>query len=83
MAIILALYNGAKIEAEITGSKLMPKAEQAYELSRTGYDVGRFSWLELIAAQQKLSEIRIRYIEALRDAHLARAQISKFMKEGR
>ena len=60
----------------------MPKAEQAYELSRDGYAAGRFSWLELIAAQQNLADIRIRYIESLRAAHLAHAQISKFMKEG-
>ncbi len=83
LATVLALYRGSMIEVELTKNNLIPKAEQAYELSRAGYDAGRFSWLELIAAQQNLSEIRIRYIEALRDAHLARAQISKFMKEGR
>jgi DNA-dependent RNA polymerase auxiliary subunit epsilon len=38
--------------------------------------------LELIAAQQNLADIRIRYIESLRDAHLAYAQLSKFIKEG-
>ena len=82
LATALALYNGAMVEVELTKNKLIPKAEQAYELSRVGYDIGRFSWLELIAAQQNLADIRIRYIISLRDAHLARAQISKFMKEG-
>ena len=82
LAMLLALYNGAKIEAELTKENLIPKATQAHNLSRAGYDVGRFSWLELIAAQQKLADIRVRYIESLRDAHRARAQIYKFMKEG-
>jgi outer membrane protein, heavy metal efflux system len=82
LASLLALYDGAKAEVELTKDNLMPKAEQAYELSREGYGIGRFSWLELIAAQQNLADIRIRYIESLRDAHLAHAQISKFMKEG-
>ena len=82
LATVLALYNGAKMEVELTKKNLIPKAEQAYELSRKGYDAGRFSWLELIAAQQNLANIHIRYIESLRDAHLAHAQIYKFINEG-
>lgn len=78
----LAIYSGAKLEVDLTKKNLIPKAEQAYELSREGYNTGRFSWIELIAAQQNLADIRIRYIESLRDAHLAHAQISKFIKAG-
>ena len=76
-----ALFNGAQKQVEITKTKLLPMAEQAYELSREGYDIGRFSWIELIAAQQNLADIRIRHIESLHEAHLAYAQISKFNKE--
>ncbi|MEN8254527.1 MAG: TolC family protein [Verrucomicrobiota bacterium] len=82
LSMLTAIYGGAKMEAEMTRDKLMPKAEQAYGLSRAGYDAGRFSWFELINAQHHLADIRIRHIESLRDAHLARAQISKFMKKG-
>ncbi|MEN7973094.1 MAG: TolC family protein [Verrucomicrobiota bacterium] len=78
----VALFTGAMAEVDLMKNKLMPKAEEAYELSRSGYEAGRFSWLELIAAQQSLAEIRIRYIDSLRDAHLALARISKFRKEG-
>ena len=70
------------MEAELTRDKLIPKAEQAYQLIKAGYDAGRYSWLELIAAQQHLADIHIRQIEALRDAHFARAQIYRFLKEG-
>ena len=66
----------------MTRDQLIPKVEKAYELSRAGYDIGRYSWLELIAAQQNLAEIRVRQIETLKDAHLARADIENFMKEG-
>lgn len=82
LATLAALYKGACAEVELTKNKLMPKAEQAYKLSRAGYDAGRFSWLELIAAQQNLADIRIRYIGSLRDAHLAHARLTKFIKEG-
>jgi len=78
----LALYRGANAQAEMGQEKLIPKAEQAYELSRAGYESGRFSWLELIAAQQHLADIRIGYIEALKEAHLARIEIMKLIAEG-
>ncbi|MDF7822970.1 TolC family protein [Pontiellaceae bacterium B12227] len=82
LSMLIALYNGAKTEAEMTRDNLTPKAERAYELSRAGYDAGRFSWYELINAQQHLAEIRVRYIEALQDAHVARAEVSQFLQEG-
>ena len=81
LSVIAALYKGAKMEAELTRTKLIPKAEQAYELSKTGYEAGRYSWIELIASQQHLAEIRVREIDALKDAHLARAEIYRYMKE--
>ena len=82
LSVVAALYDGAKLEAATVRDSLMPKAEQAYELSQAGYEAGRFSWFELINAQQHLTDIRIRHIEALKDAHLAWAEITKFMKEG-
>jgi cobalt-zinc-cadmium efflux system outer membrane protein len=81
-SVVSALYKGAKMEAELTRDRLVPKAEEAYQLSRSGYEAGRYSWMELIASQQHLAEIRVREIEALRDAHLARAELYRFMKEG-
>ncbi len=77
-----ALYEGTRAQVEMGRQKLIPKAEQAYELSRAGYEAGRFSWLELIAAQQHLAELRMGYIEALKEAHLARIEILKLRAEG-
>ncbi len=82
LSVLVSAYAGAKREAEMTRDELIPKAERAYALSKSGYDAGRFSWMERIAAQQHLAEIRIRYIEALREAHLALAELSRFMQEG-
>jgi cobalt-zinc-cadmium efflux system outer membrane protein len=77
-----ALYTGAKAQAKMGQNKLIPKAEQAYELSRAGYETGRFSWLELIAAQQHLADIRLGYIEALKEGHVARIEILKLKAKG-
>lgn len=79
---LLALYNGTRLQVEISQNRLIPKAQQAYDVSRAGYESGRFSWLELIQAQQHLADIRIRHIELLREAQLIRAALSKFTNEG-
>jgi len=78
---LVALYRGAKMEAEMTAERLVPKAQEAYDVSKAGYEAGRFSWVELIGAQQHLAEIRVRNVEALRDAHFAQAEIKQFIKE--
>jgi cobalt-zinc-cadmium efflux system outer membrane protein len=82
VAVIAAVYRGAKMEADLTREKLIPKAEEAYQLCRTGYETGRYSWVELIRSQQHLAEIRVREIEALKAAHLTRAKLYRYMKEG-
>ncbi|MEI6892719.1 MAG: TolC family protein [Pontiella sp.] len=82
LSVLVAVYSGAKLEAEMTRDRLMPKAKKAYQLSKNGYDAGRFSWFELITAQQHLADIRVRQIDALKEAHIARAEVSRFMKKG-
>ncbi len=81
LAATVELYSGAKTQAEMVRDNLIPKAKKAYELSRIGYESGRFSWLELIAAQQRLADIRITYIETLKDAHLEWITILKLTTE--
>jgi len=65
-------------EASQYKTRMLPLAEQAYVLTRKGYDVGRYSWMELLAAQQNLASLRIRYIEALLVAHQASAELNQF-----
>lgn len=81
LATAVELYAGAKTQSEMVRDRLIPKAEKAYELSRKGYESGRFSWLELIAAQQRLADIRITYIETLNEAHLEWIKILKLTTE--
>ncbi len=79
--ILQELHKGAVMEVNLTRDKLLPKAEQAHAISREGYEAGRFSWLELISAQQHLAEIRIRYIESLLAVHRIEAELEPFRKE--
>ena len=70
------------MQVAISKEQLIPGAEEAYKISLKGYEAGRFSWIELIAAQQNLADIKIEYIEYLREAHLITAKLSKFLNEG-
>jgi len=69
-----------RVEAEATQYKnrMLPMAEEAYALTRKGYDAGRYSWMELLAAQKNLTEIRIRTVETLLDAQKASASLAQF-----
>ncbi len=79
---LLALYKGTQARIDISKNNLIPTAQKAFEVSRKGYEMGQFSWLELISTQQNLGEIRIGYIGYLSDAHRIHAQLSKFITEG-
>lgn len=75
--------KGAVMETTLIRDNLLPRAEQAYAISREGYEAGRFSWLELISAQQHLADLRIRYIESLLAVHRLDAELMKFREETR
>ncbi len=70
-------YETAAAKASRYRETLLPKANKAYELSRAGYDSGRYSALELVIVQQRLATTHIRHIEAQRDALIARAQLNQ------
>jgi outer membrane protein, heavy metal efflux system len=79
MANIITEFEIAAAEAKRCRDRLLPKTQRSYEICQEGYAVGRYSWMELIMAQQTLAETRIRYIEAQRDAWLALAELNKFI----
>jgi len=75
---VVLTYRRAGAEATQYKIRMLPIAEQTYALSRKGYAAGRYSWMELLAAQQNLAEIRIRTIEALLEAQKAAAKLTRF-----
>lgn len=72
------LYNTKKSQVDLINKQLIPNAKKAYELSRKGYETGRYSWMELIVAQKNHAEINLSYIEYLREAHLIYNKLLKF-----
>ena len=63
--------------AEILTTQALPSASRAFSLARTGYGLGRFSYLEVLGAQRSLFEVKQQHIAALKEFHLAKAQAER------
>lgn len=64
-------------EAESLKATILPAAEKAFSLSRQGYQVGRFPYLEVLDAQRTLFEAKSQYIAALKTYHTRRAEVER------
>lgn len=65
----------ARHEVERLRTAMIPKAEEAVEINRRGFEQGRFTFLALDQSQRKLFELRIRELEATARYHTLLAEI--------
>lgn len=63
--------------AESLKNSILPAAKEAFKLARVGYGLGRFPYLEVLDAQRTLFDAREQYITALKDYHLAKAEVER------
>ena len=59
------------------GGVAIPRATEALEQTRAGYDRGRFSFLELASVQEELLSLRAATIDAAADYHRLLAEIER------
>ncbi len=67
------------VEASTLKSSILPSATQAFRLARDGYAAGRFPYLEVLDAQRSLFFARQQQIEALREFHIAQAEVARLI----
>jgi outer membrane protein, heavy metal efflux system len=72
-----SVLDTARAEADTLRRDVIPRAETALAGARTGYARGAFTYLEVFSAQTALFDFRAREVEALRRAHLARAEFDR------
>lgn len=58
-------------------TSILPSAEKAFTLSRQGYRAGKFPYLEVLDAQRTLFEVKEQYISALKEYHVAKAEVDR------
>jgi len=57
--------------------KILPSAEKAFRLSREGYGIGKFPYLEVLDAQRTLFDTREQYLNTLKNYHRAKAEVER------
>jgi cobalt-zinc-cadmium efflux system outer membrane protein len=57
--------------------EILPGADAAFEQVRQGYAQGLFRNVDVLDAQRRLSELRLRELEALRAYHQAKAEVER------
>ena len=67
----------ARVEVEVLRGEVLPQAERALDQIRTGFERGRFSYLELSGAQQDLIDTLRASIEAAGTVHRLDTEIER------
>ncbi|MGH8175048.1 MAG: TolC family protein, partial [Steroidobacter sp.] len=73
--------GAARLRSDTLRSEAIPQAQTALEQTQYGYDRGRFSYLELVTAQQELLALQEAAIDAAADHHRLRAEIERLTSE--
>lgn len=77
---LLALHQemeAARARIETLRNDAVPQAQLALDQTRSGYERGRFSFLELISVQEELLALRSAAIDAAADYHRLLAEIER------
>lgn len=73
-------WRTAYTEAEQLKTDLLPTAEKAFSLARSGYERGKFPYLEVLDAQRTLFDAYSQYYDALKRYHTARANVQRLTR---
>lgn len=59
----------AQNEIKVLNDEILPGAKSSFDIANKGYELGRFSFLEMLDAQRTLFQSQILYIRALTNYH--------------
>jgi cobalt-zinc-cadmium efflux system outer membrane protein len=71
----------SRAEAQALEAELVPQARQALAQTREGFERGRFSYLEVAAAQGELLDLELARIEAASSFHLLLIEIERLTSQ--
>jgi cobalt-zinc-cadmium efflux system outer membrane protein len=74
-----ATLTSAYTEATGLKEKVLEGAQSAFDAANEGYRAGKLDFLVVLDAQRTLFEAKGKYIEALAEFHLAKAQIERLL----
>ncbi|NYE62795.1 cobalt-zinc-cadmium efflux system outer membrane protein [Duganella sp. 1224] len=72
-------YAGARAQALALRREILPGAQSAYDAASTGFEYGKFGFLDVLDAQRTLLQAQSHYLTTLADAHRAQAAIDRLI----
>lgn len=73
------LLQARREEVEALRQDVLPGARSAYEAARTGFELGKFSFLDALDAQRTWLQVRSQYFAALAQVHRSAAEIDRLL----
>ncbi|MCE1239695.1 MAG: TolC family protein [Azonexaceae bacterium] len=67
------------VEAQTLQDEIVPGARSAYEAASKGFELGKFSFLEVLDAQRTFFQARAQYLRSLSDAHRTAAELERIL----
>ena len=67
------------VEAQTLQSEIMPGARSAYDAAIKGFELGKFSFLDVLDAQRTFFQARAQYLRSLSDAHRTAAELERVL----
>jgi cobalt-zinc-cadmium efflux system outer membrane protein len=71
------LLQARKDEVDALRREVLPGAQSAYEAARTGFELGKFSFLDALDAQRTWLQVRSQYFTAVAQVHRTAAEIDR------
>lgn len=66
-------------QAQRLATDALPIAQTTYETALRGYELGKFSFLEVLDAQRTLAQLRREQLQHVTDAHRAAAELTRLL----
>jgi cobalt-zinc-cadmium efflux system outer membrane protein len=73
--------NTARGETESLRQDILPGAQSAYDAATKGFELGKFSFLDVLDAQRTSFQAKSQYLRALAEAHRSAAEIERILGE--
>jgi cobalt-zinc-cadmium efflux system outer membrane protein len=71
--------NAARQEVDVLQNEILPGAQSAYDAATKGFELGKFSFLEVLDAQRMLLQSKSQYLRTLTEGHRTVAEIERVL----
>jgi cobalt-zinc-cadmium efflux system outer membrane protein len=75
-------FELARRQAHALRNDIVPGAQSAYDAASTGFEYGKFGFIDVLDAQRTLLQAKSQYLETLAQAHRAMAAIDRILGAG-